>query len=254
MSQGPWQLRPPHAFVERGPLRATLRLTRPDRGLFDVRVQETLLADSRLLGIAIPAAIVHGECSPADCHVRGADLAVSYPATAAWPIEIDAVWRICEPDAACPWIAAVELIVSVRTALLDSRPELAVESALGVTEGLRLADRITPRYEPLELGSDRLPRAWQSEPGCVLLRLRHEQFSYLEMVHPADFHGDRIAGEPGPGRLVRTSHRLFPDPLEKGVLLRARVRGVFLPRDADLAVAADSYRALASSEPPLGTF
>jgi hypothetical protein len=40
--------------------------------------------------------------------------------------------------------------------------------------------------------------------------------------------------------------------LEKGVMLRARVRGVFLPRRQDESLAAECHAAFAAAEPPLG--
>jgi hypothetical protein len=72
------------------------------------------------------------------------------------------------------------------------------------------------------------------------------------MVHPADFHRDEVHALTPEGR-VRIEHHLFAQALEKGVLLRARVRGVFLARDGDLQLAAEVYRAFAAAEPPLGT-
>jgi hypothetical protein len=41
--------------------------------------------------------------------------------------------------------------------------------------------------------------------------------------------------------------------LEKGVILRARVRGVFVPRDRDETLVRAAWQAFVQSEPPLTT-
>jgi hypothetical protein len=46
---------------------------------------------------------------------------------------------------------------------------------------------------------------------------------------------------------------LFSQQLEKGVILRARVRGTWLPADRDESLAAASYRNFAALDPPLTT-
>ena len=55
------------------------------------------------------------------------------------------------------------------------------------------------------------------------------------------------------GDMLRIAHRLFRTNLEKGVILRARVRSVFLARRGDTAAAAQCYAAFATADPPLGT-
>jgi hypothetical protein len=106
-------------------------------------------------------------------------------------------------------------------------------------------------FAPLLPPRDRLVMEPASGPGCLVFRLSGLSLSYIEMVHPADFRHDELM--PGPARgALRLEHRLFPQTLEKGVILRARVRGAFVPRADDLRIAAESYRAFASAEPPLG--
>ena len=93
----------------------------------------------------------------------------------------------------------------------------------------------------------------ESGAGCLLFRLPDVDLSYVEMVHPADFQHDELSpGRPGGGAL-RIAHRLFRTSLEKGVILRARVRGVFVNRRDDAEAAAECYAAFAAADPPLGT-
>jgi hypothetical protein len=72
------------------------------------------------------------------------------------------------------------------------------------------------------------------------------------MVHPADFTRiDLVAGEREPG-VFRLAYDLFSGRLEKGVILRARLRCVLLPRDGDLSLTAAHYGSWIAAEPPLG--
>jgi hypothetical protein len=73
------------------------------------------------------------------------------------------------------------------------------------------------------------------------------------MVHPADFQHDELLRNSVQQQAAYLRHRLFPEPLEKGVILRARVRGVFVPRDGDTQIAAECFDAFAATEPPLST-
>jgi hypothetical protein len=59
-----------------------------------------------------------------------------------------------------------------------------------------------------------------------------------------------VKASPGDAAL-RLRHRLLWQPLEKGVILRARVRGIFLPRQDDMRIAAACYRQFVVADPPL---
>jgi hypothetical protein len=268
MSQALWQLHQHSASLTTARFRATLPLERPHDGLVDVKLDQVPLGESRFLGIDVPP----GEAAPAptlaDCYVRSAELVAAYEATSAWPVQIDAAWGALVPAVSSGSLAAVDVVVSVWTALLDSRPELSVRSTIAAEECWRLVAEQAEtsnlpqpsggpavgagRFEQIEPFPLSAATAWESPPGCFLFRLRASDASYVEMVHPADFCRDELAVEPGPPGRARAVHRLFAVRLEKGVILRSRVRGIFLPRSDDLAVAAAAYREFASEEPLLG--
>jgi len=90
-------------------------------------------------------------------------------------------------------------------------------------------------------------------PGCFLFRPPGAPFSYVEMVHPADFHRIELGCGDEPSRSVRLVHRLFSEPLEKGVIVRARIEGVFCSRRYDARVAAEAYSSFCCGALPLGT-
>ncbi|NUQ61401.1 MAG: hypothetical protein HUU20_02865 [Pirellulales bacterium] len=189
---------------------------------------------------------------PIEAYVRANQLVLAYSASEAWPIQLDARW-IARTGLAGEPVATWDLIVSVHTDLLDSRPELGVVSTLGCSAGLRLLDA-AGRFAELDLPTEQTAVIGPAGgPGCVLFRFPKGQFSYAEMVHPADFHHDEVLTlKSNESCTAKISHRLFVESLEKGVVLRARIRGVVLPRDADCRLAADAYWAFAAADPPLG--
>jgi len=84
----------------------------------------------------------------------------------------------------------------------------------------------------------------------VLLRGGLDRFSYAEMVHPHDRCTLRLErAVDSPAMVLR--HDLFDWPLEKGVTLRARLRGVFLPAEQDEPGTIAAYGDLVRQPPVL---
>src|SRR5690606_14088064 len=87
--------------------------------------------------------------------------------------------------------------------------------------------------------------------GCFIARPSGSQFSYVEIVHPVDYTASDITlGDSVPPR-VRIVHQFFRTRLEKGVILRARMRAAIVARSGDEAIASDAYGHFATMEPPL---
>jgi hypothetical protein len=254
MSPAHWQLHQHTASLADARFQATLQLRRPSDGLVDGKLADIPLVGNRFLGIDVPQADPTATPTPSDCYVRDAAVVVAYGASTDWPVQIDAVWRALTPTTSNGWIAAIELIVSVRTALLDSRPALSVQNSLAVQETWRLADPARPHFEAVGLSQTGPALAWKNGAGGFLFRLWPSDLSYVEMVHPADFCRDALANEHEQAFRVRATHCLFSNPLEKGVVLRGRVRGIFLPRGNDMAAAAAAYAQFAAEDPPLETY
>ena len=68
----------------------------------------------------------------------------------------------------------------------------------------------------------------------LVFRLAGSDISYLEMVCEADFHGGELSSESGLKSMVHWTSRLFNERLEKGVMRKGRIWGLFLPRVDDL--------------------
>jgi len=248
MTTSAWQLEKNRARYQREPWSACVDLLRPGMGLHELGNSLTPVRGASLLGVEFPSGAAPEPDRLLEKHSRGADLLVAYGPTPRWPVRVDLSWRAMEPDR---FVAAVELWVSVRTELLESHRGLAVRSAGPAVEVLRLADAGATRFVPVtpEPSSALGPG---DGPGCLLFRMSEPSLSYVEVIHPADFHRDELSAGRDAQSVVQLHHRLFPQGLEKGVILRARVRGGFCRRQEDEIAAAEAYRALAAADPPLG--
>lgn len=249
-----WELDGQIARLRLERLSAGLVIAHPDRGLHDVCIETCSLGEGELLGLAFPSSAEGDVRCSSESHQRGRDLIATYGESPSWPVCVDIVWRAILPAEASGVVAGVDLIASVRTALLDSWPELAVRSRLSAVEVMRLVHAETTRFEPCggTPGSECVVDS-AAGPCLFVFRLSGLPFSYAEMTHPADFQRTVLAPSRDAPAVVETCHRLFAEHLEKGVILRARVRGVVLQRARDLQTAAACYADFAAADPPLGT-
>jgi hypothetical protein len=251
-----WSISGDCAVLAKRRFRAAVNLGRPDLGLDEIEVGDNPLTGCRLLGLDAPQPPDAAARPLVELYARGADLVAVYGPSRGWPVRVDALWRVLEPTGPAGeelFLAGVELVVSVRTEMLDTEPALSVQAAVPAGRILRLVDPRNGHFQacaPTATGPALLTPGDGS--GCLLFSAVSEKMSYVEMVHPADFCRSRLAiGDRGAAAQV--SHRLFAERLEKGVILRARVRGLFLRPAGDAQRAAECYAAFAQAEPPLGS-
>lgn len=203
-----WRLDSDLATFAHGALTARVRISEPQRGLHDVRVGGRAIVGAELLA----PQFLNAETWPApmDCFIRGGDLVVTYPFTHARNVRVQVYWRAVDqrPTAnAANCLAAIDAQISVQTPLLDSRPAML------------LCSRFTePTIARVSIDAAKA----EASPWVFGLA---EDVSYVEMIHPADVVTESYAEINGRAQLSRS---LFDGALEKGVILRARVRGAFL--------------------------
>jgi hypothetical protein len=185
-----------------------------------------------------------------DAYVRGCDLVANYQPTPLWPFSSQFYWRADLLDSPIGSLASLLLMVSLQTDLLDTKPQIDVHSQLSADEVVFL-----PQGNPeaaITLGTDyRL--AAGDEPadgrfGCLLFRLPGGKLTYAEMAHPSDFRQLDVTQKTGTSR---SNWQLFAHFLEKGVIRRARILSVVLPRENDIAAAASCCERFAVSPLPL---
>ena len=110
-------------------------------------------------------------------------------------------------------------------------------------------------FEPCQAGRDAVSKLTRATSrGCLLFDMPNSDLCYAEMVHPDDFQNSELTtatDERGPVWTLR--HLLFPENLEKGVILRARVLAAWFKRDDAAHGAAQLFRDFSASALPLTT-
>lgn len=264
MSSAIWQLdTPSHAArLQAGRCRASIALLRPQRGLANWSLDTAPLDELiGLLGIQVPTENpaasddlpLTTEQLAIEPYVRGEDLVAAYFTSAEHLRRVEVYWRSSlAPDEHA--VAASTLQVSVQTELLDSPPFVLTRTELRQPQLIQqLVDAQSGEFSTVGLATaDQADLCDERNPCCLVVRFEHSDYSYVEMVHPLDRCATRLHPAAATGSL-RIEHRLFSGHLEKGVILRARVRGLVVERDADLHSAAAAYRRFAQEKLPLTT-
>lgn len=152
-----------------------------------------------------------------DCYVRQSDLIVRYAEPVERTIRPEIYWRAIVDSRSSA--RGIELIVSVQTEEWDCDP--AVEIA-GEFPGARLWHLTCDgAWDEVSLADAGFPGGTELPCFAVWGAMGW----YVEMAFPGDFAEIRTTQCGGD---VRVQWRLFPQRLEKGVIRRARVRGMFL--------------------------
>jgi len=143
----------------------------------------------------------------------------------------------------------LELILSVQTDLLDSRPECGLGSYVWDAQLFHSRTLMANAFERVPDLEDRVFDRGESPTHLFLMRVNGHNFSYAELVHPSDF--VRANAGTGGTPLAAVEYTLFPEPLEKGVIRRARICGWFMPPENDLATAVELARKFIDEPLPL---
>ena len=242
-----WQLSGTTADWNSPPLAARVDLLAPGVGLQNLCIDSVPLPGASLLCLRTPEQ--DSAETLVDVYVRQDDLVATYAQTAARPVRPQIYWRGL--PAAAGRLGGCELIVSAQTSLLGVDPALSITSLLPTSNVRRLCDEQAAHFEPFNPSVGIV--AVDSGPGAFLIRAPNAAWSYLELIYPSDFARATLAWDAASQRAVRLTSFLFPESLEKGVIRRARIRGLFLPRSGDEAAALAAYREFVDSPLPLTT-
>ena len=252
-SSSTWRLEGTHANFATAHAAGDCDLCRPADGVGLRSVGATTVAGFQLLGPNLPKIENAAELGARlDAYTRCGDLVGIYAPVEEHPFRSQAYWRLGSHELTARGATAfeaIELVASKQTDLLDSRPNLTVTSTLPVSSAWQLKTE-QGEFAEIEL-SHAITVSARDGLSCFVFRLPGEQFCYAEIVYPLDFDTTEIA--PIAAGRVSLKHHLFAHRLEKGVILRARVLGLILPREGDLQTAAFHYASFAASDPPLTT-
>ncbi len=227
-----WQLAAKKATLRTDRLALSLDVDQPQQGCGHVELDGDPIAHMRLFQLRFA---VGNEVPPlVDYYVRGADLVATYTQTPAHSVRPQIYWR----DLSAGDYPGLEIIASMQTSLLDSAPNFETESAVDNAEVLGLQDDHFVAYPDAP--------CW-----AALVRPREAAFSYLEMVHPSDFVASQVRRSDAG---TQFGFQLFSNErLEKGVIRRGRLRGLFLERECDIEAALASVHEFNAAKLPLTT-
>jgi hypothetical protein len=255
---GAWHANDVGARLECGPLVGSVSLDESSACFLVERWQSRALYGTNVLSYFGPQAGTSG-LGMAETYVRGNDFVATYVEGSKQRVTPQLYWRAeCLDEFHA---ARLELIVSVKTDLLDSRPLSRTHSLLSADGTFfHTASLASPRFETLQSPRERVTKkggraihidASASPEHLFVFRMPDVGLSFAQVVHPTDYVAADVGidSEP-PYSLVMT---LFPERLEKGVIRRGRVCGFFLPIKNDLEVGVELAKRFVNEPLPLTT-
>lgn len=291
MNESPWKLDGAAATLAAGEFTAQVAVDQPGRGVHDIAWAGKPIEMARswlALREASPRPWERiGEIE--DVYIRGRDLVAVYAETEAHPLRYIVYWRALEEDQLRGAAAGVDVVVSVQTSVLDIKSTAYVSSQFGVDEAWASAppdrqwrqiaaetrrERPGDRHDRDELlaaAQQRIASATASRDDTFLFHLAGGMWSCGEMIHPRDrmtSYADvfQFPGVPPLGmnpadwnsdgemlRAATSNHSILGLRMEKGVLLRARLRAVLARRENAKEVVAACREAFEHAELPLTT-
>ncbi|MCR9116280.1 MAG: hypothetical protein NXI22_04925 [bacterium] len=230
-----WKLAGQTAALSNSELTAKIDLRRTVAGLHELKFGDASLNDWRLLGFdASPGSSAAEPELLQELYSRGDDLIATFAEDPARFVRPQAYWRICGGTNT----VAIEFILSMQTSKLDSDPKVQVTSTL-------TGDAEEPFCIDWQTGA---PTG--KEFNVVIWRPQHQHWTYAEATYPTDNAGFSANRHHDGIQVTRT---MFPTRLEKGVIRRGRIMGLFVPRDNDTDRVASAIQDWVKMPPPLTT-
>ena len=261
-SSGAWSFNKTRAELCCGSLVGQVDVSQPESGLNRLSISASRLS-GHILAIR-PANDVapdvkqvdrltrdESRLNVADSYVRGCDLVATYEPRNDWPYTTQIYWSAPVPETTDQLPGSLSLVVSLQTHLLDTWPSLSIDSLLETDEAFFLTDDAGAHSDVRSIGRGQHALRPTGKACCVLQRLVGVPVSYAEIMPASDFR--ELTVRYISDGACQTSWNLFADFLEKGVIRRARVQSVFVPRKDDIAIAEALCRSIDRQRLPLTT-
>jgi len=245
-----WTITGQQAHLQTLDLSGTIDLSTPGTGLRQLCLADHQLAHLQLLGIARDGCTL-AAFPDQDPYSRDNSLIIRYSDQADPSHHLQVQWR-CIPSEPGLFLGGVELILSFETPSQVNLPEWTTMTQVGQQDILVAGGNCEQPWislNEIHETTDTTSSTATNEAHMILCRFPEQQLSYLEMTPAAE---PALALLPS----TETTRTLWgsrtPDgPLEKGVILRRRVRGLFLPREKDTVLADKAYAQFQALAPPL---
>ncbi|MEZ6119174.1 MAG: hypothetical protein R3C28_21750 [Pirellulaceae bacterium] len=215
----------------------------PNRGISPLVLNGQRFDTCKILQLHFPGKAASAPEPVAEAYIRGDDFVVTYTQPPERTIRPQVYWRSLQFG---DLTFGVQVILSTQTDQLASEPESSVVSVFDE------ADVFSVNAETL-LPIERSNVA-QRDPDLYAFLIRPHstpEWSFVQIISPTDLSDSfvRITAE---GKL-ETGFHLFRHDLEKGVIRRGQVCGVFLPRQNDQQSATEICQQFSDWQPPLTT-
>jgi hypothetical protein len=185
-----------------------------------------------------------------DTYVRGHDLVATYAGDESWPFTPQIYWTSESLELYGRMLDSLSIVVSMQTDRLDTHPRIFIRSSLP-TENMLLVsvagdELLVDSHVEGDLQLD--PRA----AACgIVWRLPGSELSYAEVMPRTDFR--QLTVTRGGANSAQSRWELFGEFLEKGVIRRARLQALFVPRENDMQFVAECCQAIENKPLPLTT-
>ena len=232
-----WNLTDRVAQFQAGLLSGQVSLSDSVEGFHQMKYQERVI-EGAFLGLGVGGRSLSEKGSLGEAFVRGEDLVVCYPESSdqTFSLQVYRKAQVFENG-----IVQIDAMLSIETRLLESFPEIQIQSELRCEGAVELSEQGT---------AGELSVVGQHKgKGALVFRMANRDWSYAEFAPSEDAGRWRFDFQGEKNSMVE--RRLGGTFLEKGVIRRLRLRGVFLPRENDLQLASECLAAFRSEAPPL---
>jgi hypothetical protein len=250
MTSASWNLGKNIARMDVRGWRAELDLSRPSNGLMNLEGAGLDWPDGELLGPRMPGIETNNTIEPAEAFARGDAVVAVYELTAPLPLRAAIQWRHLIHPMLGDDALIVELTASIATDGFDIPVQMDVHTRLPGDDVVRRDNTAGERFETITPTDRTITLGHDEGAECVLLRRRGSKLSFGALARRdevARLELDRAIG--GEGVVLR--HVMVDWELEKGVTLRSRVVGLFLPAEDDEQHVLAYHRNLAEQPPVL---
>jgi|GEM_PF-1606071 hypothetical protein len=245
-----WTITGQQAHLQTLDLSGTLDLSTPGTGLHQLCLADSRLAHIQLLGIARDGCTLTA-VPDQEPYSRDNSLIIRYGDQEDPSHHLQVQWRCIPPEPGL-YLGGLELILSFETPSQINLPEWTTMTQVCQQDILVTgadSEQSWISLNEMSETADSTLSASTNETHMILCRFPEQQLSYLEMTSPAE---PPLVILPTPETTRTLWGSRTPDrPLEKGVILRRRVRGVFLPLERDTLLADKAYAQFKALDPPL---
>jgi len=244
-----WTIQGPQAQLQTSNFSGTLDLGVPEAGLQELCFSEQSLAAVRLLGVSLAQKLV--DVSQINNHyTRDNCLVASYGDVLKTDCHAQLQWRCIDPQPGL-WLRGLELIISFEAPLLTRLPEWKTTSEIAAQLIFSPVDDDAQTWNPIDQNGNGHPPD-ENRYKMILCRFPEQKLSYVEMVHSQQPCLTVFPTTPHSApKIIRWGMQMSADHLEKGVILRRVLRGLFLPLEKDEALARKAYQHFSTIAPPL---